>query len=55
MNSTVLQKSTSIFNAIETFFKPTPPTIIITNETILTKYSIKQGLKVFGNNGKAAV
>ena len=43
------------FSDIYAFVKPTPPTIIITNETILTKYSIKQGLKVFGNNGKAAV
>ena len=37
------------------FFKPTPPTNIITNKTILTQYSIKQGLKVFGKKGEAAV
>ena len=35
-------------NAITSFVKPTPTTNIITNETILTQYSIKKGLKVFG-------
>ena len=42
-------------NAITYFIKPTPPTIIITNETILTQYRIKQLLKVFVKKGKAAV
>ena len=44
-----------VVNAIATFVKPTPPTNIITNEIILTQYSIKQGLKVFGKKGEAAV
>ena len=45
----------NVVNAITYFVKPTPPTNIITNETILTQYIIKQGLKVFGNKGEAAV
>ena len=45
----------NVVNAITSFFKPTPPTKIITNETILNQYSIKQGLKVFGKKGEAAV
>ena len=45
----------SLVNAITYFVKPTPPTNIITNETILTQYSIKQGIKVFGKKGDAAV
>ena len=45
----------NVSNAISVFIKPTPPTNIITNETILTQYSIKQGLKVFGNKGKSSV
>ena len=45
----------NIVNAIDTFFKPTPPTNIITNETILTQYSIKKGLNVFSKKGKASV
>ena len=44
----------NVFNDITSFFKPTPTTNI-TNETILTKYSITQELKVFGKKGKAAV
>ena len=32
---------------ITTFVEPTPPTNIITNDTILTQYIIKQGLKNF--------
>ena len=39
------QAYVNIFNAIVTFFEPTPQTNIITNETILTQYSIKRGLK----------
>ena len=38
---------TNFVNAIATFVEPIPPNNIITNETILTQYSIKQGLKVF--------
>ena len=45
----------NVINAITSFFKPTSPTNIITNKTILTQYSIKQGLKVFGKKGGAAV
>ena len=45
----------NVVNNINFFVKPTPPTNIITNETILTQYIIKQGLKVFGNKGEAAV
>ena len=45
----------NIVNAITTFVDPTPPTNIITNETILTQYSIKQGLKVFGKKCEDAV
>ena len=33
-------------NSMSTFVEPTPPTNIIKYETILTQYSIKQGLKV---------
>ena len=44
-----------VVNAIDYFAKPTPPTNIITNETILTQYSINQGLKVFGDEGEDAV
>ena len=36
----------NVVNAIATFFEPTPPTNIITNETILTQCIIKQELKV---------
>ena len=50
MKYTVLQTSISIFLMLST-----PPTNIITNETILTQYSINQGLKVFGKKGKAEV
>ena len=42
-------------NAITYFVKPTPPTNIITNKTILIQYIINQGLKVFGKKGEAAV
>ena len=42
-------------NAIDYFVKPTPSTNIITNETILSQYRIKQGLRVFGNKGEDAV
>ena len=42
-------------NAIDTFIEPTPPNNIITNETILTHYNIKQGLKFLGKEVKASV
>ena len=45
----------NVVNDINSFIKPTPPTNIITNETILTQYSIKQGLKVFGKKGEDEV
>ena len=45
----------NVVNAIAYFVKPTPPANIITNKTILTQYSIKQGLKVFGKKGEATV
>ena len=45
----------NVVNAISNFVKPTPPTNIITNETILMQYNINQVLKVFGNNDKASV
>ena len=46
----VAKSYSNVVNAIAVFVKPTPPTNIITNETILTQYSIKQGLKVFGKS-----
>ena len=51
----VLKAYVNVVNAIVNFVKPTPPTIIITNETIMTKYSIKQGIKVSGKKEEAAV
>ena len=45
----------NVVNAITSFIKATPPTNIITKETILNQYSIKQGLKVFGKKGEATV
>ena len=47
----VAKSYVNIVNAIATFAKPTPPTNIITNKTILMQYSIKHLLKVFDNNG----
>ena len=35
-------------NNIANFVEPTTPTNIITNNTILNQYSIKQGLNIFG-------
>ena len=43
----VAKAYTNFVNTITSFVKPTPQTNIITNETILPQYSIKQGLKVF--------
>ena len=45
----------NVVNATANFVKPTPPTNIITNETILKQYSIKQGLKIFFKKGEATV
>ena len=45
----------NVVNAITSFIKLTPSTNIINNKTILTQYSIKQGLNVFGKKGGAAV
>ena len=44
----------NVVNAIASFIKPIPTTNIINNETILTRYSITQGLNVFGKRGKSA-
>ena len=51
----VATANVNVFNAIDNFVKPTPPTNTITNYTILTQYSINQGLKVLGKKGEAAV
>ena len=51
----VVKAYVKVFNVIATFFEPTPPTNIITNDTILTQYSIKQVLNVIGKKGDAAV
>ena len=45
----------NFFNAITTLVEPTPPTNIITNENILTQYSIRQGLNVLGRKEEASV
>ena len=45
----------NVVNYIVTFVKPNPTTNIITEETILNKKIINQGLKVFGNKGEAEV
>ena len=37
----------NVVNSIFTFVEPTPPTNIITNDTIHNQYSIKHGLSVF--------
>ena len=50
----VAKSYVNVVNDITSFVKPTPPTNIITNETILTQYIIKQGLQVF-KKGEAAV
>ena len=41
----------NVVNDINSFVKPTPPTNITTNETILNQCITKQGLKVFGKKG----
>ena len=45
----------NVVNSIAAFFEPTPPTSIIKNDTTLTQYSIKQGLKCFGKKFKATL
>ena len=45
----VAKSYANIFYAIAAFFKPTPPTNIIANKTILTQYNSKKGLNIFGN------
>ena len=51
--NSVAKAYANVVNAIANFVKLTPPTNIVTNETILTQYSINQGLKVFFNKSKA--
>ena len=51
----VVKAYINVVNDITYFFKPTPPTNIISNRIILTQYRINQGLKVFGKKGEAAV
>ena len=51
----VAKSYVNVVNAIDYFIKPTPPTNIIINNTILTQYNIKQGIKVFGKKVEAAV
>ena len=45
----------NVVNYIAIFVEPTSQTNIIKNKTILTRYSIKQGLKIFGKKGEAEV
>ena len=46
----------NVSNYIATFFEPTSPTNIITNETIITQYSIKQVINIWrGVKGDALV
>ena len=40
----VVKAYVNVINDISNFVEPNPPTNIITNETILNEYSIKQGL-----------
>ena len=51
----VTKSYVNIFNAISTFFEPSPPTNIIINYTILNQYIIKQWRNVFGKKGESAV
>ena len=51
----VAKSYVNVVNDIDFFIKPTPPTNIIANETILTQYSIKQVIKVFGKKVKAVL
>ena len=45
----------NVINDIADFVEPTTTKDIITNETILTQYIIKQGLKGFGQKGESEV
>ena len=45
----------NVVNYIASFVNPTPPTNIITNDTILMQYSIKQVLEIFGKKRETAV
>ena len=51
----VTKATVNILNDISTFVDPNTPTNIITNDTILNQYIIKQGLNVFGKKGEATV
>ena len=51
----VAKSCANVVDYISNYVKPTPPTNIVTNDTILNQYIIKHGLKVFGNNGEAGV
>ena len=51
----VAKSYANVVNYIASFVKPIPPTNIITNNTILTQYSINQELEVFGKKGEAAL
>ena len=51
----VAKSYVNFVSAITTFVEPAPTTNIITNKTILTQYSIKQGLKVFGKRRGCSV
>ena len=53
--NSVAKAYVNVVNDITYFIKPTPPTNIITNETIMNQYSIKQGLKIFGKKDEAEV
>ena len=43
----IIKAYVNAINAIPPFVEPTPPTNIITNETILAQYIIKQVINVF--------
>ena len=51
----VTKANVNILNAIFIFVDPNTPTNIITNDTTLTQYIIKQGLKGFVKKGEATL
>ena len=51
----VAKAYSNVVNDVTTFVEPNSPTNIITNDTILIQYNIKQVLKVFGKKGEAAI
>ena len=51
----VIMAYVNAINFITTIVETTPPSNIITNETILTQYSIKQLIQIFGKKVKASV